>query len=207
MVQITFKGSEHIRVEQILEAASHRFGIYGYEKTTMREIAKDLRISKGSLYYYFPDKENLYKAIFVREHNLFMEAIRAEIGRLVSAADMLEKFVITRLELFRSLINLAKARLDPAYFIQGFMKDIILRNRQQELEFLTEILETGIKNGEFVVSDPVETADLLIDLLKGLRQIMLKEPLNPAEIDDAYKVVEKKTRLLINLYIQAIRIK
>lgn len=205
MVHITFKGSDPIRVEQILEVASQRFGRYGYEKTTMREIARDLRISKGSLYYYFPDKEHLYKAIFVREHNQFIDAIREEIGRLVSSADMLEKFVVTRLELFRNLINLAKARLDPAYFVQGFMKDIIQKNRQQEHEFLTEIIETGVKNGEFVVDDPAETADLLIDLLKGLRQIMLRETLNPAEIEDTYKVVEKKTRLLVSIYIKAMR--
>jgi TetR/AcrR family transcriptional repressor of mexJK operon len=35
----------------IVETAQRRFAIYGIEKTTMREIAGDLNMSKGSLYY------------------------------------------------------------------------------------------------------------------------------------------------------------
>src|SRR5688572_23662273 len=49
--------------EAIITAAIKRFAHFGVSKTTMSEIAADLAISKASLYYYFPDKLNLYAAV------------------------------------------------------------------------------------------------------------------------------------------------
>src|SRR5215218_6733332 len=49
--------------EAIIEAALKRFAHFGVAKTTMTEIGNDLSISKASLYYYFPDKLNLYAAV------------------------------------------------------------------------------------------------------------------------------------------------
>src|SRR5215203_1133931 len=49
--------------DAIIEAALKRFAHFGVAKTTMAEIAADLSISKASLYYYFPDKLNLYAAV------------------------------------------------------------------------------------------------------------------------------------------------
>ena len=50
--------------EAIIEAAIKRFAHFGVAKTTMAEIAADLSFSKASLYYYFPDKLNLYASVF-----------------------------------------------------------------------------------------------------------------------------------------------
>ena len=50
--------------EAIIEAAIKRFAHFGVSKTTMAEIAADLSFSKASLYYYFPDKLNLFAAVF-----------------------------------------------------------------------------------------------------------------------------------------------
>ena len=44
-------GSEKAnKVELIIEASQKRFGLFGIEKTSMREIANDLKLSKASLY-------------------------------------------------------------------------------------------------------------------------------------------------------------
>ena len=63
MVQIVHSGDNSDKISNILSAAQKRFGLYGLEKTTMKEIASDLGVSKASLYYYFPDKESLLKAV------------------------------------------------------------------------------------------------------------------------------------------------
>ena len=48
----TKSGSEkNDKVQMIIEASQKRFGLYGIEKTSMREIANDLKLSKASLYY------------------------------------------------------------------------------------------------------------------------------------------------------------
>lgn len=204
MVQITFKGQDHIRVDQIIEVARQRFGVFGYEKTTMREIARDLQISKGSLYYYFPDKEHLYKAIFSHEHEVFITAIRDEISRSTDPVEMLEKFIATRMELFRNLMNLSNARMDTPYMLPAFLHEIVIRNRQQEKAILIEILDNGIAAGVFNEEDPAELSDLLLDLLRGLRMIMIKERTMQMRSDEPYRLMEQRTQKLTRLFIKSI---
>ena len=66
-------------MQLIIEASQRRFGLYGIEKTSMREIADDLKLSKASLYYYFPDKESLYKAVVEKEQDEFIAKISERI--------------------------------------------------------------------------------------------------------------------------------
>ncbi len=59
----TSNDQQDIKREKILEASYQRFLHYGYSKTTMNEIAGDLSMSKALLYYYFPDKSELYMSV------------------------------------------------------------------------------------------------------------------------------------------------
>ena len=52
----------------ILNAALETFHKQGYEKTTMRTIAKKAGLSLGSTYYYFRSKEHLIQAFYHRTH-------------------------------------------------------------------------------------------------------------------------------------------
>jgi len=59
------------RKRQIMEAALQVFSRKGYEKTSMDEIAEKAELSKGVLYYYFHNKEDLFYEIIVRESEKF----------------------------------------------------------------------------------------------------------------------------------------
>ncbi|WP_141501972.1 TetR/AcrR family transcriptional regulator [Paenibacillus luteus] len=48
----------------ILETAYQMFAEYGFEKTSMAMIAKQLDISKPALYYHFPSKESIVDMLF-----------------------------------------------------------------------------------------------------------------------------------------------
>lgn len=48
------------KLEQLFEAATKRFGGDGYSETTMDSIAEEAGVSKGTLYYYFDSKEELF---------------------------------------------------------------------------------------------------------------------------------------------------
>src|SRR5262249_38970236 len=45
--------------DEILRVAAELFFAGGYEATTVREIAKELEIKSASIYYHFPDKEQI----------------------------------------------------------------------------------------------------------------------------------------------------
>jgi AcrR family transcriptional regulator len=204
MVQIIFKGQDHIKADQIIEAAQMRFARYGFEKTTMKEIAGDLNMSKGSLYYYFPDKENLYKAIVRKEHDLFIREIRAEIERSTGPAAILRKIVLIRLEVFKKLINLGRTHLELFPEMHLFMKETVADVRKQEKEILMGILERGKTDSIFDIPDTEEMAELLLDLLRGLRLTMLKGITGFHNLDEEYEQMAKKTSLLVEVFIKGI---
>ena len=54
------------RVKQILDVAEQLFLEMGYESTTTRAIATRAKVSVGSLYQFFPDKEAILKALAIR---------------------------------------------------------------------------------------------------------------------------------------------
>ncbi|HIK08293.1 MAG TPA: TetR family transcriptional regulator [Trichormus sp. M33_DOE_039] len=65
------------RVDSILNAAEELFIEMGYEQTTTRAIATHAKVSIGSLYQFFPDKEAILKALatryFQQEYQLFAQ--------------------------------------------------------------------------------------------------------------------------------------
>ncbi|EGD47550.1 transcriptional regulator, TetR family [Ruminiclostridium papyrosolvens DSM 2782] len=55
------------RKESILRVAIKHFSEKGYQGTNVSEIAKELGISQGIVFWYFQTKENLYKNAFMQE--------------------------------------------------------------------------------------------------------------------------------------------
>jgi AcrR family transcriptional regulator len=67
---------EKDRKQQILKAAEKRFSRHGLNKTTLNEIARDLRIGKATIYHYFATKEELYFKTIEWEIDLFIEELK-----------------------------------------------------------------------------------------------------------------------------------
>lgn len=65
-----FTGGEREQVRgKILAAGRERFARYGAGKTTMEEVARAAGIGKGTLYLFFPSKEDLLFELIRREYN------------------------------------------------------------------------------------------------------------------------------------------
>jgi len=61
---------------QIIKAAVKRFTKHGLHKTTLDEVARDLRIGKATIYNYFESKEDLYYKTLQYETSLYLEEIK-----------------------------------------------------------------------------------------------------------------------------------
>jgi AcrR family transcriptional regulator len=68
---------------QIINAAFAVFGEIGYEPTLMKDVAARAGVSTGTIYTYFRDKEDLFKATVNRGWAGFLEQIRL----IVESAD------------------------------------------------------------------------------------------------------------------------
>ena len=71
-----FENIDPERREKIINAAIKEFTKSGYEGASLNVIIRDAEISKGSLYYYFEDKTDLYLTVI----KYVMEDIFKEVG-------------------------------------------------------------------------------------------------------------------------------
>lgn len=139
MVNIIHHGENAERLNSIIEAAQKRFGMYGMDKTTMKEIASDLGMSKGSLYYYYPDKENLYIAVVEKEQEIFMNSLINKLQFIENPDELLRAYVNIRLKYFRSFLNLSRFRLEELIGIKTKMRDLMAGFHLKQVDIIQNI--------------------------------------------------------------------
>jgi len=148
------------RPSELLAAALELFVERGYAATRLDDIAARAGVSKGTLYLYFPNKEELFKAL-VRENIVaLLDRFRAEVEASdAPSAQLLDLFLrswwrdfgATRLAGLTKLI-MAEAGNFPE--VARFFHDEVIRPNG---ELLGSIIARGIARGEFREVD-VETA-------------------------------------------------
>ena len=199
-------GSEKAnKVELIIEASQKRFGLFGIEKTSMREIANDLKLSKASLYYYFPDKESLYKAVVEKEQIEFISKISERIFSIQEPEQLLLEYANARLSYFRTLLNLSRLRLEDYSELKPGFRETIQDFKEKEKEILKRIFEKGISSGIFFINDTDQTASLFLDLLKGLRTTLVNEKKTLFIEQEEYDLLLQKTIAFTNIFIKSLK--
>jgi AcrR family transcriptional regulator len=204
MVQIAHSGINEEKINEILLAAQKRFGMYGYSKTTMHEIADDLGISKSTLYYYYPDKDNLFRAVFEKEKLEFIDQLHQAIEKSDNAIELLYQFVTLRMNNFRIFNNLSRAGLDDIKGIKLVVKDLWLLFLEKEKEELKNIFIKGIHNGTFCIQDKDELANLLVDSLRGISHIYLHNKDIYYMNEEDFSRLNKRIHQFITIFIKGI---
>ncbi len=75
------------QTDRIVETALEKFRKFGIRRVTMDEIARDLRVSKKTLYQHFPDKAALVRACVSRIQAAVLPAVAAAIDRDAPAVE------------------------------------------------------------------------------------------------------------------------
>lgn len=147
----------------ILAAAAQRILHYGYNKTTMAEIANDCDMSAGNIYRFFPSKIHIAEAMTrkwdAEAHEAFKSIIK---DNARSPSGKLTDFF--RFKLDRNF-NVCREhpKLGELVEIMGRERPDYLREElAQERRYIGQILEGGVASGDFVLPQDVEiTSDLI----------------------------------------------
>jgi len=161
---------QDIKREKILEAAYEQFLHYGYSKTTMNEIAGSLSLSKALLYYYFPDKSQLYIAVTRKLAYDYLKTLQDNIGKItdlkeafVFQIDTHHNFILNNYNFF-DYFRLNEQNMPDA--IWEIVEDI----RQSEINLLGDTVIAEAERGKIkAVENPGEIVGLLLDALHGVR--------------------------------------
>lgn len=155
--------------ELIIEAALKRFAHFGLSKTTMTEIAQDLNISKALLYYYFPDKIQLYAAVMESLIQKMGVAIREEVASAKTALDSFIIYLEKRQEFLKTHYNLlSETQKSPE--MPAPVKEMFGKAMASENAFIVHILALAQERGEIrPLDDPAFYAEVFLDALTGIR--------------------------------------
>jgi len=180
------------RKSQIIDAALKRFSHFGIAKTSMSEIAEDLKLSKANLYYYFPDKFSLIAAIayqIIEESDI---AINAALEEIPGTLDLLIRMLDIKREYFEKYYMLV---IDLHEMNMNEEKWVVLAKKmfQREVETTARILERGIKRNELVTFDVHSTSELYVAMIRGLAMFCDQAmPHALADRDEIYRIIEKQ---------------
>jgi len=133
----------------ILEAAKRLFIRFGKRKTSVDEIARAAGVGKGTVYSYFKGKESLWQILIDTEVSNLFQTIRKAVDAVESASAKIRAFVITRVRFIREVLELIS--LDQSILDEMLPEIIELREKvlAWEKELIAEIIDYGIKRGEF----------------------------------------------------------
>ena len=153
---------------QIVDVARKIFTRYGFRKTTMEDIAEATRKGKSTIYYYFPGKEEIFKAVVEKEAGELKIRLNKAMRADAPPLDKLKAYILFRLHHVRTVENFYSALNEDSLSHLDFILDIRLNFEKDELSLLREILEEGMKDGSFQLSSSEIGAIAISTMMKGL---------------------------------------
>jgi len=145
------------RPRQIIEAALEVFGERGLGQARLEDIAKRAGLSKGTIYLYFPNKEELFREVVRSVMVSRLEEAEQEVGGDArTAAEQLTAYMLkwwsflrspTYATLYRLIVGELHRFPDLAEF---YAREVVLRSQA----LLAGIVARGIERGEFRPVDP-----------------------------------------------------
>src|SRR5439155_25756688 len=140
------------RPQQIIDAALAIFGERGLASARLEDIAKRAGLSKGTIYLYFPNKEELFREMVRQLIVAQLEGAEREIGAAsASPTDTLVAFMrmywgFIRSKQFAPLFRLIHAELRNFPDLASFYADEVISRGHR---LIASIIERGTASGEF----------------------------------------------------------
>ncbi len=85
-------GQDPAKRDQILDGARSCFLRLGFEAASMNEITAEAGVSKGTIYVYFQNKEELFNSLIERERSALLAVAASELNDARSVAEALQRF-------------------------------------------------------------------------------------------------------------------
>ena len=141
------------RVEAILESAVAAFRRNGYHGTTMAQIADQLLMTKGSLYYYFKDKEEILFAV----HDRALDRLLAEQERVrrrrVCPCERLEDLLASHIRIMVEGFHGTALALEFGALSARRLRAVV-ETRDRYERAVRSLIEQGARQGCLRATDP-----------------------------------------------------
>jgi len=181
----------------IVESAALHFSRYGFHKTTMDEIARHIHKAKGLLYYYFRNKEELFKEVVKEELDTVKEALSKITDSDADALTIIKAYFLTRLKMMSTAVSYHETLKADFFEKYHFVKDVRDDFAAFEHEQLLKILNKGIAEGYLSIENVDSTVNAVAMLVSSIEL--------PLYLQNKYVEYEKVIEDLVSMIINSLR--
>lgn len=162
------------RKSQIVEAALVVFTRHGINGARMEDIAREVGLSKGTLYWYFDSKESLVFSMLEYLFGEYFQSVITDIPKVEGT--VAERLTFLAEELVRYSQEMADLwPVSYEIYAWALREDSVREQVKQYFDasrdILSELIRQGIERGEFRPVDPEETALQIVAFNEGLQQL------------------------------------
>ena len=144
----------------IIQAALACFGRKGYRNTTMDDIVAESGLSKGSLYWYFDGKDDLFVSAITSFFAGLGQEVLAGVEQHATASDKLRAIALELVQFWKRAEGLFNLVVE--FLVQSSHREDASRLWAELLvqyrDVVADIIDEGVRNGEF---KPVDSRQLV----------------------------------------------
>ncbi len=135
------------RLAEILRVSARLMAKQGYEKTSVRQVAKQAKVTLSGLYYYITGKEDLLFLIQFHTFDSLVPALRERLAVCRSPKDALRAVISTHLDHFLVHMDELKVCARELETLTGELHRKVFLLRREYFEMtLTVVRELGERN-------------------------------------------------------------
>jgi AcrR family transcriptional regulator len=149
--------------DRLVAAAHRRFRRFGFRRTGIADVARDAGVAAGTVYRYFTDKEDLFRAVVRVENERWIALARSVLAQPCSAtkrlAELARASAAFREEhvLFSSILARDTEMVPPPLLLEALQQELM----ESTVNPMAEVISQGIAQREFRELDPKQTARVL----------------------------------------------
>lgn len=163
---------------KFLQVASFLFSRFGFRKTSMDEIARKARKAKGSLYYYFASKEELFTEILKKELKDLKDLFYCcSENHTYSPLEQLKSYLLQRMDYINSTVSYQEAIRADLYERLDFVDLLREEFNKWEETMIYDLLEKIFKENQTKCAfDVNQIAKAIMFLLKSTELFLILQP-------------------------------
>jgi len=144
--------NDEMRLE-IMKSAAAAFGRRGYYGASVDEIAGALHMTKGNLYHYFKDKEDILFACHEYALDLLLRLLKRAQGGSHLPQEKLRRIIVSFVHLMIDELRGTALTMDVQALSASRRKSVIAK-RDRFDRGIRNIIDDGIRSGIFRAVDP-----------------------------------------------------
>ena len=172
--------------EILLQTALKLFVYQGFKDTPTSKIAKDAGIATGTLFYFFPTKDDLIVSLYLKLKDLAAVNINTALSGLESKEEMIKIYYEQSLKW--SLENPDEFSFLAQFSNSPYLKKIDNDKNAAQIAPVLEIFRSCIAENKIINVDVHLLYSLISNQVFGVNQYLLSQKLNKKE---QYKIIEE----------------